>query len=320
MTELDEFEVAAGDGVDDEVVVRLEEADVGDVRGGGALRLARVAQARARGGDRRDLAREAVALQRARAELFEEQGGAGGRLPEPVFEGRERQPLGRRHGVLGRHEAGGGRVFVLVCARRLRVERERRGVRVRARVSLSDERRERAREEQFAGRVGLDVGAHARPGVRACDFGRAEVPGREVEEGRAVGVARAAERGEVDGLLRLDEVRVDGRAGRDDAHDLAADELLRLGRVFGLLADGDAVALAYESRDVVGDGVVRDAAHGDGLAALLVPRGERDLKLARARDGVLEEQLVEVAEAEEEERAGVLPLELLVLPQHGRQR
>ena len=66
------------------------------------------------------------------------------------------------------------------------------------------------------------------------------------------------------------------------------------------------------------DRVVRHAAHGDGLAALLVPCGECYLKLARARDGVLEEELVEVAEAEEEERARVLPLQLLVLPQHGR--
>jgi hypothetical protein len=114
-------------------------------------------------------------------------------------------------------------------------------------------------------------------------------------------------------------VCVDGRARRDDAHDLSADELLRLRGVFGLLADGDAVALAYEPRDVVGDGVVRDAAHRDGLAALLVPRGERDFKLARAGDGVLEEQLVEVAEPEEEERARVLPLQLLILAQHGRQ-
>src|ERR1044071_1552581 len=97
-------------------------------------------------------------------------------------------------------------------------------------------------------------------------------------------------------------MRVDGRAGRDDADDLAADELLRLGRVFGLLADGDAVAFADQARDVARDGVVRDAAHGDGLAALLVARGQGYLQLARAGDGVLEEEFVEVAEAEEEER------------------
>ena len=72
--------------------------------------------------------------------------------------------------------------------------------------------------------------------------------------------------------------------------------------------------------DVAGDRVVRHAAHGDGLAALLVAGGQCDLQLARARDGVLEEEFVEVAEAEEEERAGVLPLQLLVLPQHRRER
>src|ERR1051325_12163046 len=99
-------------------------------------------------------------------------------------------------------------------------------------------------------------------------------------------------------------MRVDGRAARDDAHDLAAHELLRLRRVFGLLADCDAVAFAYQTRDVVRDRVVRHATHRDGLAPLLVARREGYLHLARARDCVLEEELVEVAEAEEEERGG----------------
>jgi hypothetical protein len=244
---LDEFEVAAGDRVDDEVVVGLEEGEVCDVRGGVALRIARVAEARARGADGRDLAAEAVAFERARPELFEQERRAGGRLPQPVFEGRERQAVALRRVVLGRRDARDGRVGVAFA--RLAAERERGGVRGGG-VSLPDEGGQRAREEKLARGVGFDVGADARPGVGPRDFGGAEVAGREVEEGRAVRVARAADRGEVERLFGVDEVRVDGRARRDDADDLAADELLRLRGVFGLLADGDAVALAYQARSL----------------------------------------------------------------------
>jgi hypothetical protein len=48
-------------------------------------------------------------------------------------------------------------------------------------------------------------------------------------------------------------------------------------------------------------------------------RGQGDLKLARPGHGVVVEEFVEVAESEEEERAGVLPLQLLILLKHGRQ-
>jgi len=46
--------------------------------------------------------------------------------------------------------------------------------------------------------------------------------------------------------------------------------------------------------------MVRDACHGNGALALLARR-QRDLEQARALVGVLEEQLVEVAEAEEQQ-------------------
>src|SRR3712207_9397913 len=64
-----QFEVAAGDGVQDEVVVRLEEAQVGDVRGRGALRLARVAQARAGRAHGRDLDRKSTRLNSSHANI-----------------------------------------------------------------------------------------------------------------------------------------------------------------------------------------------------------------------------------------------------------
>ena len=75
-------------------------------------------------------------------------------------------------------------------------------------------------------------------------------------------------------------------------------------RIFHLVADGDAVALLDEARDVAFGGVVGDAAHGDGRALFLVARGERDFELARGDDGVFEEQLVEIAQAEHQQGVG----------------
>ena len=73
-------------------------------------------------------------------------------------------------------------------------------------------------------------------------------------------------------------------------------------RVFHLVADGHAVALLDQPRDVAFGRVVRHAAHGDGRAFFLVARGERDFQLARGDDGVFEEQLVEIAQPEHQQR------------------
>ena len=64
--------------------------------------------------------------------------------------------------------------------------------------------------------------------------------------------------------------------------------------------------------------MVRDTAHGNRVAALLVARGERDFKLARSRDGVFKEQLVEIAQPEQQQRARDLLFCGLVLPHQRR--
>ena len=51
---------------------------------------------------------------------------------------------------------------------------------------------------------------------------------------------------------------------------------------------------------------------------VFVARGQRDLQLARARHGVVKEQFIEVAQAKEEQRAGMLRFKLLILANHGR--
>ena len=51
-------------------------------------------------------------------------------------------------------------------------------------------------------------------------------------------------------LARVEIARIEQRAGREHAHDLALDDALRLARVLHLLADRDAVALAHEAGQV----------------------------------------------------------------------
>ena len=62
--------------------------------------------------------------------------------------------------------------------------------------------------------------------------------------------------------------------------------------------------------------MIRHAAHGNGGAALFMPRGERDLKFARACDGIVEAESVEIAEAKEEQCARMLLIQLMILAQH----
>jgi hypothetical protein len=102
------------------------------------------------------------------------------------------------------------------------------------------------------------------------------------------------------------------RARRDHPDDLAAHQLLALGGRLHLLAHRDLLALPNELADIGVGGVMRDARHGGVLA-----RGERDLQEARSQVRVLEEQLVEVAQPEQEQVVRVPALELPVLLHHG---
>ena len=64
--------------------------------------------------------------------------------------------------------------------------------------------------------------------------------------------------------------------------------------------------------------MIRDAAHRDGGALFLIARGERDLEFARGNHRVLEEQLVEIAQPEHQQRVRDLLLDAVVLPHQRR--
>jgi len=113
------------------------------------------------------------------------------------------------------------------------------------------------------------------------------------------------------------------RAGGDDPDHIAPDDglaaaLLGFGRVFDLIADGNLEAGADQPRQVSLVAVRRHAAHRDVLAQMLAALGQRDVQRSRRGDGVIEEQLVEVAHAVEQQAVRVLALDRQVLGHHRR--
>ena len=105
---------------------------------------------------------------------------------------------------------------------------------------------------------------------------------------------------------------VEMRAGREDLRDLALDELAGPG-VFELLADGHLAAVLEDAGDVIVGGVKRQAAHGHAVAG-----GEGQIEDLRAGLGILEEQLVKIAQPEQQERVpGQFALDAAILRHHG---
>ena len=72
------------------------------------------------------------------------------------------------------------------------------------------------------------------------------------------------------------------------------------------------MALADKAREIAVEGVVRDASERHDLALTHVTLREHDLSVAGEDLGVFIEGLVEVAHAEEEQRAGMARLHLQV--------
>ena len=101
-------------------------------------------------------------------------------------------------------------------------------------------------------------------------------------------------------------------------HGLAA-ALLGLRRVFQLFADGDLVADADQAGEIALHRMDRHAGHRNVLALMLAPLGQGDAERRRRDLGVLEEQLVEVAHAEEQDGVRLARLGRQIL-RHERRR
>jgi hypothetical protein len=135
----------------------------------------------------------------------------------------------------------------------------------------------------------------------------AEVAVGEVQPGQPEHAAVQAG-GEQQGVAAVVEQRgVGQRAGGDDAAHRALHRPLVRARLAHLLGDHHRFAELDQAREVLLDRMEGHARHADRPAARLAARGERDVEQARGLLGVVEEELVEVAHAVEEQGVRMLP-------------
>lgn len=155
---------------------------------------------------------------------------------------------------------------------------------------------------------GLEAGQFGGQRVLVGDLVGEEATAREVGPGQAVPDLAAHHRHQQRVAAFLQQGFVGHRARGDDADDLALDEALGQRRVADLLAHRHRFAQRDEAGEVTLVGVHRHAGHGDRLAAGLAALRQRDVEQPRRLAGVVVEQLVEVAHAEEQQQVRMLRL------------
>ena len=260
----------------------------------------------------------------ARPEDF--QAGARRRVHFEVFRGAlrrgARQPgqfarLCRAHVI--QRQAGGHRLRIGKDAERVQAG----GAKAFRHASARDQRRGRHRFRRAAGIEFPEIDPGGRQNLRriqpaeqssqrgqrqGCGF---EQPRRDIQPRRPQPVP----------ILRQgqQEVRPAGfqqgvlgqGAGRDQPHHVAPDRHLGIAPglgVFHLLGHGHAKAAPDQPRQIIFRRMHRHAAHGNRRPAMRPARGQRDIQRRRGSFGVGEEQLIEIAHAEEDQRIRVLRL------------
>src|ERR1035437_10089657 len=288
---LDQLKIAYRDRVQHQAVLPLVEANAVHMIERATLRRANVMQNRSRRSCCRRPVRQSESFQREHAKMvFDLRNGVVGR-EHPIVERRlgpggifQRRDAGRRSGY-GRRSAAAGLV----------------------------EEGKRRREQHLARTEHQQLLTHAALGVFALKFGRTKFAGRKVQ-GREAESNSCLRHATQKIILFRSEMRVSRGAWREHTRDFALHQRFGYARVFHLFADGDLEAFADQLADVVLGGVVWHAAHRYGNAFFLVARGQRDLQLPRREHGVLEEEFVEVAQPEEDERVGMVFLDRGILP------
>ena len=157
----------------------------------------------------------------------------------------------------------------------------------------------------------------SRQGFVSAKFRGAKIAGGKVHQGQTRRSVAPHHRSQIVVLPRLQHLRINGRARRHHARDLALDELFGHAGVFHLVANRHPEAPPDELGDITFGRVVRHAAHGNGRAFLLVARGEGDLEFLRGNHRIFKKQFVEIAQAKEQQGAGVALLDSAVLAHEG---
>ena len=145
-------------------------------------------------------------------------------------------------------------------------------------------------------------------------FGSAELAGRDIDVRKSRPCTVARNGGEVVVFVGAEKMRVGGGAGRDDPGDFAPNEFFAGRGFFDLIADSDAISAPDQARDIAFGRMIRHAAHWYGGAFFFVAGGEGDFQLARGQNRVVEEELIEVAEAIHQQGAGNLLFNRVILP------
>ena len=310
---LEQLEVAERGRVEHQGVALLVEPHAVEMRKRAALRLTHVVQDRARCGHRERMSVQPVTRQCCDAEVLAQKARAVVVTEDPVVEPGFGDSRSFRLGADGPGAVGrrSGSAKAGASAGDL-ASGDRAGPRGRPGGARSGhEHLARAHASEFL------LETRARFGAR--ELCSPKVAGGKIGEGEPNGPVALRRRGQIIVLARLEHLRVDSGAGRDHARHIPLHEVLRPSRVFHLVADGHAEALADQLGDISFRRMKRHAAHRDGDAFFLIARSQRDLQLASGDDRVLKEKLIEVPQAEQQKRVRVALLDAAVLA-HQRSR
>ena len=171
------------------------------------------------------------------------------------------------------------------------------------------------RNEGFGRVEADDLLRQPRHGVIAGELGDGELPGADVDPGQSPAFPELVDRRQIAVLPSGEESQVGNRAGTDHAGDRPLDQTAA-GRGH-LLGDGDGVSRRQQSPQIVVERVMGDARHRRASRAAERARGQGDARVPRQDLGVLVERLVEVTEPVEEDRTGMLRLQIEILPARG---
>ena len=143
--------------------------------------------------------------------------------------------------------------------------------------------------------------------LRGAKFARRHIEQRQRADGcRGLRVGRFRNSAARKLFCSCPSPAVQRRARRKHARHFAAHNLLRELGIFHLVAEGDAVALAQQARQVLLDG--SDKARRTWAAALAVAGRQSELQLAAGGHRIVVKELVKVAHAEEQQGIGILAL------------
>ena len=98
-------------------------------------------------------------------------------------------------------------------------------------------------------------------------------------------------------LIFLQRRKIQIGSGRDDPHHFPSDQSFRLLRVFHLLTDGNLIALAHQTSQIIFHRMIRDAAHGRPLLKSAVLSRKCDFQLSRCRQGIFKKHFIKITEA-----------------------